>query len=56
MGRKRNFTGESFWARGYFVSTVGLDEEVVREYIRDQEKEGQRLEQLNLVWSAKKAQ
>ena len=54
--RKRNFTGESFWARGYFVSTVGLDEEVVREYIRDQEKEGQRLEQLNLVWSAKKAQ
>ena len=56
LGRKRNFTGESFWARGYFVSTVGLDEEVVREYIRHQEKEGQRLEQLNLVWSAKKAQ
>ena len=54
--RKRNFTGGSFWARGYFVSTVGLDEEVAREYIRDQEKEGQRLEQLNLVWSAKKAQ
>ena len=56
VGRKRNFTGESFWARGYFVSTVGLDEEVVREYIRHQEKEGQRLEQLNLVWSAKKVQ
>ncbi len=56
LGRKRNFTGESFWARGYFVSTVGLDEEVVREYIRHQEKEEQRLEQLNLVWSAKKAQ
>ncbi len=56
LGRKRNFTGESFWARGYFVSMVGLDEEVVREYIRHQEKEGQRLEQLNLVWSAKKAQ
>ena len=56
LWRKRNFTGESFWARGYFVSTVGLDEEVVREYIRHQEKEGQRLEQLNLVWSAKKAQ
>ena len=48
LWRKRNFTGESFWARGYFVSTVGLDEEVVREYIRHQEKEGQRLEQLNL--------
>ncbi len=56
LGRKRNFTGESFWARGYFVSTVGLEEEVVREYIRHQEKEEQRLEQLNLVWSTKKAQ
>ncbi len=31
IGRKRNFTSESFWARGYFVSTVGLEEEVVRE-------------------------
>ena len=41
-GRKRNFTGESFWARGYFVSTVGLDEEMVRKYIRDQEKQDQR--------------
>ena len=51
MGRKRNFTGESFWARGYFVSTVGLDEEMVRQYIRDQEKEDQRLEQLNMAWS-----
>ncbi|SFM50543.1 IS200/IS605 family transposase [Nitrosomonas communis] len=39
MGRSRNFTGESFWARGYFVSTVGLDEEMVREYIQHQEKE-----------------
>ena len=48
MGRKRNFTGESFWARGYFVSTVGLEEEVVREYIRRQEQEEQRLEQLNM--------
>ena len=38
-GRRRNFTGESFWARGYFVSTVGLDEEMVRKYIRDQEME-----------------
>ena len=47
----RNFTGESFWARGYFVSTVGLDEEMVRKYIRDQEKEDQRLDQLNMDWS-----
>ena len=36
-GRQRNFNGEHFWARGYFVSTVGLDEEMVREYIRNQE-------------------
>ena len=53
LGRRRNFTGESFWARGYFVSTVGLDEVVVREYIRNQEKEDRRLEQLNLDWSSK---
>ena len=52
LGRKRNFTGESFWARGYFVSTVGLDEAMVREYIRKQEKEDQRLEQLNMAWSS----
>ena len=50
-GRRRNFTGESFWARGYFVSTVGLDEEMVRKYIRDQEQEDQRLDQLNMDWS-----
>ena len=37
-GRTRNFTGEVFWARGYFVSTVGLDEEMVRAYIRHQEE------------------
>lgn len=46
--RKRNFVGQHFWARGCFVSTVGRDEEVIRQYIRDQEKEDQRLEQLNL--------
>jgi putative transposase len=34
MGRQRNFTGEHFWARGYYVSTVGLEEDVVRQYIR----------------------
>ena len=48
--RKRNFVGQHFWARGYFVSTVGRDEEVVRQYIRHQEQEDQRLEQLRL-WS-----
>ena len=47
--RKRNFVGQSFWARGYFVSTVGRDETVIREYIRNQEKEDQRLDQLSLL-------
>jgi len=46
--RKRNFVGQHFWARGYFVSTVGRDETVIREYILNQEKEDQRLEQLGL--------
>ena len=46
---KRNFVGQSFWARGYFVSTVGRDEAVIRRYIREQEKEDERLEQLSLV-------
>ena len=35
LGRRKNFTGENFWARGYFVSTVGLDEEMGRAYIRE---------------------
>ena len=48
LGRRKNFTGESFWARGYFVSTVGLNEEMVRAYIRDQEKEDERYDQLKL--------
>jgi putative transposase len=48
MGRKKNFTGQSFWARGYYVSTVGKDEEAVREYIKHQEEEDRRIEQLNL--------
>ncbi|GHU19032.1 IS200/IS605 family transposase [Betaproteobacteria bacterium] len=47
--RKRNFVGQHFWARGYFVSTVGRDEEVIRRYIREQEKEDERLDQLNLM-------
>src|SRR6516162_5539135 len=46
--KKRNFVGQHFWARGYFVSTVGRDEEVIREYIRAQEKEDSRLEGLKL--------
>ena len=47
--RKRHFVGQLFWAMGYFVSTVGRDEEVIRKYIREQEKKDERLEQLNLV-------
>jgi putative transposase len=45
---RRNTTGQHFWARGFFVSTVGRDEDVVREYIRQQEDEDKRLDQLNL--------
>ena len=44
--RKQNFVGQHFWARGYFVSTVGRDEQVIREYIRNQEREDKRLEQM----------
>ncbi|HEX7369372.1 MAG TPA: IS200/IS605 family transposase [Rhodanobacteraceae bacterium] len=47
--RKRNFVGQHFWARGYFVSTVGRDEQVIRAYIRNQEAEDQRLDQLQLL-------
>ena len=46
--RKQNFVGQHFWARGYMVSTVGRDETVIREYIRNQEDEDKRLDQLNL--------
>jgi putative transposase len=48
-GRRRNFVGQHFWARGYFVSTVGRDEATIRRYIQDQEKEDKRLDQLRLV-------
>jgi len=47
-GKKKNFTGEQFWARGYFVSTVGKDEQMIKEYIRHQEAEDKRIEQLKL--------
>ena len=48
IGRKKNFTGAHFWALGYHVSTVGRDEQTVREYIREQESEDRRIEQLNM--------
>ena len=46
--RQRDYRGQHFWARGYFVSTVGRDEAMIRAYIQHQEVEDQRLEQLNL--------
>ncbi|WP_448872825.1 IS200/IS605 family transposase [Desulfobulbus propionicus] len=48
LGQKKNYNGMHFWARGYLVSTVGADAAMVRTYIRDQEQEDQRIEQLNL--------
>ena len=48
LGQKKNFTGAHFWARGYHVSTVGRDEQTIREYIRAQEKEDRRIDQLTL--------
>jgi putative transposase len=46
-GKSRNYTGQALWARGFFVSTVGIDEETSREYIRQQEEEDQRFDQLD---------
>jgi putative transposase len=45
--RRRNFVGHHFWARGYFVSTVGRDEEVIRRYIQRQEIEDRQHDQLS---------
>jgi len=49
LGRKRNYVGQHFWARGYFASTVGRDEQVIRESIRHQEAEDRRIDQLHLM-------
>jgi REP-associated tyrosine transposase len=46
--RSRNFVGQNFWARGYCVSTVGLDEETIREYVRSQEEADKKLDQLRM--------
>jgi putative transposase len=48
LGRRQNYVGQHFWARGYFVSTVGRDEATVRRYIQRQEEEDKRMDQLNL--------
>ena len=51
LGRDWNFTGFHFWARGYFVSTLGIDEQCIRDYIVDQEEREQKEEHLALAWS-----
>jgi putative transposase len=48
LGKRQNFMGQNFLARGYFVSTVGRDEETIRKYIREQEDEDIRLDQLEM--------
>ena len=49
LGRGKNLAGYHFWARGYCVSTVGLDEALVREYIRNQEADDKAIEQYSLL-------
>ena len=48
LGRRKNFTGQRFWARGYYVTTVGRDEATIRAYIQRQEEEDKRLDQMEL--------
>ena len=45
-GKQKNFVGHKFWARGYFVSTVGADEKIIRAYIQNQEKQDKRIDDL----------
>ena len=47
-GRKRNFVGQNFWARGYYVSTTGRDEDIIRNYIRKQEESDKKIDQMKL--------
>ena len=50
MKRERNYAGQSFWARGFFVDTVGRDTELIRRYIAEQEIEDRRLDQMEMPW------
>jgi putative transposase len=52
LERRKNYTGMHFWARGYFVSTVGTDEATICAYIRNQEKKDDRIDQLGLFAGA----
>ena len=49
LGQKKNYVGMHFWARGYYVSTVGANEETIANYIREQEDEDKRLDQLTFL-------
>jgi putative transposase len=49
-GHRRNFVGQNFWARGYYVSTAGRDEETIRKYIKKQEKMDRRIDQQSLFY------
>ncbi len=46
--RKKPYWGNHFWAKGYCVDTVGLNAEMVRKYVRYQEKKERQEEQLRL--------
>jgi putative transposase len=48
LGKRQNYSGQNFWARGYYVSTVGRDEEAIKKYIREQEDEDKRQDQLEM--------
>lgn len=55
LGKARNYTGQALWARGFFVSTVGIDDATIQEYIQHQEQEDKRLDQLELFRSKEAA-
>jgi putative transposase len=49
VGRKKNYVGQHFWARGYFVSTVSRDEQMKSDYILHQEQENHQVDQFKLL-------
>ena len=53
LKRERNHAGQSLWARGFLVDTVGRDTERIRRYIQQQETEDQRLDQLEFPTATK---
>jgi hypothetical protein len=54
LKRERNYAGQAFWARGFFVDTVGRDTELIRRFIAEQEKEDRRLDQVEMPWIEEK--